>query len=209
MTSLEFAKVMNYIANMIGKPIGATPKEADARMEGYWELLKDLRLDILQAAAKRVVLEHKWNTFPTVAEIRELATQTAAGTIAELPPAEAWRLASEAIAKIDPEIRGPYRMRGRDGVMREFPSQAEAVLDRLPPIVTRAIRAYGLHPMCFGQEPMGVVRGQFLRIYEQLAEQEKKSASLPAALVKEIQAKQAALPAPSVAGLIESIGKEV
>src|SRR5262249_4373334 len=135
----------------------------------------DLPLDVLKLAAKRVVLEHRWATFPTVAELRAAAAETMQGQVAELSPAEAWAIAWRVVGSTDPEVEGSFQ-RASKGV---------------PPLVVEAIRAFGLNSLCYGKEPVGVVRGQVLKVYEQLAAREQRTALMPA----------------SVRAAIEGIGK--
>lgn len=160
---MEFVKVLGYIATAIGKPV------TEGMAEVYYDLLGDLPLDVFQTAAKRVVLEHKWATFPSVAELREAAAETMRGNVKELSAAEAWDKAWGAVHDIDLEI--PHTL---------------YVLEGLPPLVREAIRAFGLPAMVYGKEPVGVVRGQFLKIYEQLAIRDRRRALLPQSVKDEI-----------------------
>lgn len=198
----EFAGCMAYLAATLNQSI------SEERSKQFYNLLGDLPLDVLRIACKRVVLEHPWPTFPSVAEIRQAASETILGQVAELPPAEAWRLASQAMAKIDCEIAGPYMARNREGVMTQFPSQTAAVMANLPPLVRKTVSAYGVRAWTQGREPIGVIRGQFLRMFEQNVAQFKRLALMPPALQKEIEAKSPAS-LPSVAhNALSQIGVE-
>lgn len=184
MTRDEFLQVVAYITAGSGKSL------ASDSIAVYYDCLGDLPFEVLKLAAKRVVLEHRWATFPTVAELREAATKTAKGELTELSPAEAWELAWGAIGRIDPEVDGSFARATKD----------------FPALVTRAIQVFGLSSLCHGNEPLTVVRAQFMRIFEQLASRERTAATLPAALTSAIEGR-AALPAP-VRQAIEGIGKE-
>jgi hypothetical protein len=162
---MDFAKVLGYISAAIGKPLSA-----DA-VEVYFDCLGDLSLDALQAGAKRVVCEHKWATFPTVAELREAAVASSQGEITALSPGEAWHLAWLAAGRIDPEIPGSFERHTKE----------------LPPLVVKAVLTFGVPALCYGTEPVGVVRGQFMKIFEQLAAREHRAALLPSALKSEIE----------------------
>lgn len=187
MTRPEFAAIMAYIAAATGKSLSADATEV------YYELLGDLPAPVLRVTAKRVVLEHKWATFPTVAELREAAILTASGEVVGLSPAEAWDLAWSAAKKIDLEVEGSL----------------QRACARLPPLVVEAMRVFGIATLCSTRgDPVGVVRAQFLKIYEQLQTRDHRVALLPAAVRREIAAaSQAArvLPAP-LSGLLENIG---
>jgi len=175
MTRTEFARVMTFITAAIGKPL------AVESLEVYYELLGDLPLDALQASAKRVVLEHKWATFPSVAELREAASETMRGQVKELSSAEAWDMAWRAACSIDLDMVGPYQSGDK-----LYSSQAEYMLEAIQPLVLEVMHAYSLPALCYGKEPVGVIRGQFMRIFEQLAARDRRTALLPASLVNDI-----------------------
>lgn len=166
MTREEFARVVAYLT-------AATDRElALDRLEVYFDLLGDLSYETLLTAAKRVALEHRYATFPSVAELRAAAVATARGEVAALSPAQAWELAWRVVRNTDPEIEGSFQ-RATRGV---------------PPLVVEAIMAYGLQSLCYGAEPVGVVRGQFLKIFEQLASRCSREALLSTAIRREIEA---------------------
>jgi hypothetical protein len=181
MSKPEFVSVMVYISAATGKEIS----EETARV--YFDLLGDLPVDVLQMAAKRVVLEHPWATFPSAAELRQAAVEILQGRISEISPAEAWQLAWEATGKIDPEVNGSI----------------ETACAKLPPIVFDAMKTFGINALCYGRDPIGVVRGQFMTIFEQLAARDRRQALFPVRLQESILAR---LPKP-VAGALTEIGK--
>ena len=188
MSRFEFAQVMAYIAAAIGKPLSAEATEV------YFELLGDLPLEVLHVTAKRVVLEHKWATFPTVAELREAAAETMLGEIKGLSPAEAWAMAWKAAGRIDLETEGSL----------------ERACAGLPPLVVEAMRAFSLPALVYGKEPVGIVRAQFVRMFEQLQARAHRQALLPDGLKRQIAAigqEPAALPGP-VNALLGCVGVE-
>lgn len=177
---------MAYLEVGCGKPLG------EAALSVYFDCLGDLPADVLRLAAKRVVLEHRWATFPSIAELREAAALTQRGEVRGMSPGEAWSLAWHAIANCDPEI--------------ELRGGAKDALGKLPPLVAEAVRAMGVLPLCYGQEPVAVIRGQFMRVYGELAARQTRTDLLPAATRTAI----AAAPATAqVAGLLNGIGESV
>ncbi len=62
-TRTEFTKAMAYVGTAIGKPPTAD------QLEVYFDLLGDLDYGVLMLGVKRVLLEHRWANFPTVATI--------------------------------------------------------------------------------------------------------------------------------------------
>lgn len=199
MTHAEFATCMGIIGKAIGKPL-----EPD-RQEVYFDLLGDLLCEIMKAAAARVCLQHRWATFPLPAELREAAAALTAPET-EITPAEAWDMAWSAAARIDLGVKGRHRVK-INGEWRDFESQADSVLSQLPPIVAHAMQAFSIPALCHGEEPTGVVRGQFLKMFEQIAARGKREALLPAELRPQID--RQAERSPQVAGLLQGIGKGI
>jgi len=189
MNRREFAEVMAYLGLGIGRELSADAHQV------YFDLLGDLPAPVLRLAAKRVLLEHRWANFPTVAELRAAATETARGEVKELSPGEAWALAWAAVGRIDPEVEGS-EVRATKG---------------LPPAVAESLRAMGVAALCYGDEPVGVVRGQFMKVYEAVAGRRRREALLPLAVRQELRVvgeKRAPLPAP-VKLALAGVGKAV
>lgn len=178
MTRVEFAECMGYAALAVGKPL---PKEAT---EVYYDLLGDLPLDVLRLAVKRVVLEHRWATFPTVAEFRAAASEAMCGR--ELTAGEAMALVRRAVSV--------------------FSFQREAAaLASLPPLVAQAVDALGWRTICDSTEPE-IWGAQFRKAYETLVARERRQAILPPSVARMVQAiGNRHLPAP-VAGATGEIG---
>ena len=193
MTKPEFAQIIAYLSHATGKQIADTKEEAKARTEVYFDLLGDLAIDTLQTAAKRVALSHPWPSFPSAAEIREAASLTMRGIVAGVSPAEAWDKAWRATKRIDPDVEGSI----------------QRACDHLPPLVVEAMQAFGILALVYSQEPIGVMRGQFMKIYEQLLRRMEQHSLLPASVKKEIVriGKRDALPG-AAAQAIKQIGVE-
>lgn len=154
MTRREFVEIAAYIGS-VTKPLN------DQSLEVYFDLLGDLDAAVLRQAARVVLISHRYPSFPSVAELREAAMMVRNGATSDLTPADAWELASRAASKIDPEV---------DGSM-------ERHTKNLPPLVVRTMTAFGIASLCHGQ--VAVIRGQFLKMFEQLAERSKHEAILP------------------------------
>ncbi len=87
-----------------------------------------------------------------------------------MDPAEGWGIAWKAAGKIDPEVEGSI----------------ERALKGLPDVVVEAMQTFGIPALCFGKEPVGVVRGQFFKIFEQVQARRRHLKLLPPSLRKEI-----------------------
>lgn len=198
MTKKQFAEVMAYLEAATDKPLSAD------RAAIYFDLLNDLPVDVLRTAAKRVLLQPQWGRFPDVLELRQAAADTIQAQVAEMTPERAWGLAWAAAGKLSFDCPpGQYWANGK-----RWPSQVAYVMSTVPPLVARAMSNFGLAALAHGREPIGVVRGQFLKCFQQIIEERKRLALMPPALVREIeQQNQKALPAP-VAKVIGQIGME-
>lgn len=177
MTRAEFTTAMLYLETACRKQFTANEAEV------YFDLLGDLPAAALLAGVKRVLLEHRWASLPTVAELREAAVEAQRGEVKTLSAAEAWALAWKAVGDTDPEVEGSFARATKD----------------CPPLVVEAIRAMGLPALCYGDEPVGVLRGQFFKVFEQLAARQRRTDLYPAALK----------PAPRPTGELELISDTI
>lgn len=197
MTRPEFAQVMTYVGLAMGKPL------IPEAMEVYFDLLGDLDADVMLAGAKRAILDHRWSTFPTVAELRAAATATKRGEVAAMTAAEAWQIAQAVAARHDPEIQGLYSAGGK-----LWPSQFAYLTRDTPPPVLAAMRAFGVESLSTGGDPDGVVRSQFMKIFDQLAERDRRVDSLPAGVRESIEA-GGRRPLPAVTKALAGVGRAV
>ncbi len=173
MTKPEFASVITWISVAIGKPIADAPEERNARMDVYFECLGDLPLPAFQIAAKRCAIERKYQSFPPIAELRELATETKKGQVKELGGGEAFGMALRAAGRCDVDV----------------PESVVAAFADLPANVNEAVRQFGF--MALYNMPSSQVetaRAQFTKIFESIVERERKTGILPAPVQAEIQA---------------------
>lgn len=210
MTKTEFAGVISWITAAIGKQIAEgvgerADLERKARMNVYYEMLGDLPVDVLSIAAKRVVVAHPWATFPSIAELREMAAVSSQGEVQMISAGEAWGMALKAAKKINPDLRGPYVARDRQGKIRTFNSQAEFACDGMPPIVFEAMRAFGITELANANPEFA--QREFVKIFDSLAKRDERCRLLPASVAKALDniAEKKALPSP-VAAAVKQIG---
>lgn len=131
----------------------------DLKVQVWHEMLGDLDYSVASLAVKKAVL---LNTFPpAISEVREAAAEIM--NPERITGPEAWGEVTRAIRKY-----GYYR-------------QQEA-LASLSPITARVVRYMGWREICVSEEPLGVIRGQFLKMYEQVATREKEEQLLPPAM---------------------------
>lgn len=162
MTPEQFAPIMAYLEGAIGKRIA--PETAAV----YWDLLGDLPADALATACRVVLLESTYPTLPTAGRLRQAVLATQRPSL-ELPAPEAWNLLRSAV-----RMYGYYR--------------ESLALSSLPALVRRAAECLGWRAICDCTETE-ILRAQFTRAYESLAERAKREALLPpqlAAVVRQI-----------------------
>lgn len=185
MIRLEFMQGIHLLKTAIGKE----PKPE--QVEVYWQVLQELPGGCFRAGCLKVLAEHVWNTFPSIAELFQAARHFAAPT--GLTAAEAFAIAQKAATLIDPELTGPHRVKV-GGEWREYSSQAEYVFDRLkvPPAVRKAIETFGVEALCSTTEPIGVTRAQFAKTFDQLTDRERRQSELPGIVRQVLEAAPAA-----------------
>ena len=158
MTKAEVAKILTVLA-------AAYPKfEVDDLKVRVWhEMLGDLDYATANMAVKKLILE---NTFPpSIAEVRKAAMEILNPEV--MTAAEAWGEVERAI-----RIYGYYR-------------ETEA-LESMSPSVAKVVEYIGWQNICLNEEP-GVIRGQFLKMYQQVRERDRREMLLPADLRQGIQ----------------------
>ena len=175
MTHTEFLKVCAYLTAGTGKDLIADSKAV------YWDCLKDMPFEVMMASAQKVLMEHPWATFPSVAELRQAASETIRGKVNEVSPSEAWMMARKVAAGYDPDLQGSYWAEGK-----LWPSQFAFLIHRLPVVVVKAIREFGVLSLSVNEGAISIVRAQFIDTFRQVAAREKREALLPDALKQTI-----------------------
>lgn len=127
-------------------------------------MLGDLDYEIVQIAAKKHILSSAFP--PSIAEIRQKAVEI----MRPYRPgaAGAWESVNRALDK-----HGYY--------------QAAEGMASLSPLAARVVRMIGWTRMCLSQN-LGVERGQFMRIYDEMRERQEAEQLLPEALKAQISA---------------------
>lgn len=158
MTKIETAKLLAVLA-------AAFPRFEvdDLKVQVWHEMLGDLDYSLANLAIKKLILE---STFaPAIAEVRKAVAEIL--TPNGMTAAEGWGEVERAI-----RIYGCYR-------------ETEA-LESMSPSVAKVVKYIGWQNICLNEE-LGVVRGQFLKMYAQVAGREQKELLLPADLRQGIQ----------------------
>jgi len=158
MTKAEIAKILAVLA-------ASYPKFEvdDLKVQVWHEMLGDLDYATANMAVKKLILE---NAFPpSIAEVRKAAAEIMNPDV--MTAAEAWGEVERAV-----RTYGSYQ-------------EIEA-LASLSPRTAKVVRQIGWREICLNEEP-GVVRGQFLKMYQQVQERDRREMLLPAGLRNQIQ----------------------
>ncbi len=129
----------------------------------WYQMLKDIPYEIVEKAMFKILATAKF--FPTVSEILE--------AIADITNPEL-TTGGEAWGEVEKAIRffGSYR-------------EAEA-LASMSPRTAKVVEYMGWRDICLSTE-LGVARGQFLKMYQQVSEREQKERVLPESLKADIK----------------------
>lgn len=158
MTKIETAKLLAVLA-------AAFPRFEvdDLKVQVWHEMLGDLDYSLASLAIKKLILE---NTFaPAIAEVRKAVAEILNPD--GMTAAEGWGEVERAI-----RLYGYYR-------------ETEA-LESMSPMTAKVVRCMDWREICLSEEP-GVIRGQFLKMYQQIAERDRKERLLPQGLRNQIQ----------------------
>jgi len=137
----------------------------EATVALWHDLLGDLNFSLALTATKKLLLESPYP--PTIADIRKQVADITTPQEDCIDAAKAWGEVERAI-----QYYGCYR-------------EVEA-LSSMSPQTAKVARYIGWREICLSEEP-GVVRGQFLKMFSQIMERERKERLLPASLKETIQ----------------------
>jgi hypothetical protein len=130
----------------------------------WHKLIGDLDYTLAELAIQKLIIDSPYP--PTIHDIRKRALEV---QYPNLPtPAEAWGVLNKNIQKY-----GSYRV--QEG------------LEALPPIVRETVDCMGYREICQSEEPEGVLRAQFMRMYEQILNRRKGEQMLPELMREQIK----------------------
>ena len=130
----------------------------------WYELIGDLPFELAQIALKKVMLTSQFP--PTVADIRKAATEIVTPAGETLDAGKAWGEVQKAISKYG------------------WPDPDNA-LASMSPLTQQVVNQISWQELCSCEES-GVIRGQFMKMFNALAERQKEQRTLPATLKDEI-----------------------
>ena len=158
MVKIEVCKLLAVIAAVYPR------FEVDEFKQNVWlEMLQDVPYELAQVCVKKLILESHYP--PAIADIRKQVAEISTPKSEKLDGATAWGEVTKAI--------GWYGSYGTE----------EALASMSP----RIVRMIGWREICMSEE-LGVIRGQFLKMYEQVSAKERQELLLPESLKSQINA---------------------
>ncbi len=124
----------------------------------WFDRLQDIPYQVAEAGLKKWVSLNKWS--PSIADIREMATDIVSGDVPDW--GDAWEEVNRAI-----RTYGSYR--------------ALEALESLSPLTRKATERMGFVNLCMS-ENQSADRANFRMVYETLAQRQKQDAQLPEGL---------------------------
>ena len=158
MTKKEMAVILKILTDTF-KDFEAN----DSKFAIWYELLGDLDFKIVKIAVEKLIIQSPY--VPAISDIRKAVVEIMHPSID----------ATEAYG----EVRRAIKEYGYDYAPEAFGSMS--------PLTRKVCEYIGWQNICLSEEP-SVIRGQFLKMYEQLREREQKEMLLPEGLKKEMLA---------------------
>lgn len=156
----EVSKLLTIMADMYPKF-----EVSDLKVALWYDMIGDLSYEVAQTALKKVMLTSHYP--PTVADIRKAAAEIIQSDKDIMDAGKAWGEVQNAISKW-----GFY--------------EPEKALDMLSPLTRKVAEQISWREICCS-ENIGVVRGQFMKMYNTLESREKEAMMLPESFKNKIK----------------------
>lgn len=152
MNRAEFKQFYKYIT-----AVSTDTNPSAEKTQVYWDALNDLPFNVAMIAAKKVIATLENPFLPMPAVFRKAAIEVT--NQQSMTAAEGWGEAQRAIRNY-----GYYR-------------EVEG-MESLSPLTKRTMQSIGWQSFC-ASENEGVLRGQFIKLYEQLEHREEEKKLIP------------------------------
>ncbi len=162
MTKKETSKLLSILAVAYDK---FQVDSQGVKLKVWHELLRDIPYQVAQLAAKKLILKSPFP--PVIADIRREVASIATSHKDRLTATDAWEEVINAI-----RYYGYYR--------------EQEALDSMSPLVARTTKAMGWREICL-ESNIGVIRGQFIKMYGQLLKRKQEDDLLPIELRENIR----------------------
>ncbi|PRX15952.1 loader and inhibitor of G40P protein [Orenia metallireducens] len=161
MTKKETSKLLSILAVAYDK---FQVDSQGVKLKVWHELLRDIPYQVAQLAAKKLILKSPFP--PVIADIRREVASIATSQD-KVTATDAWEEVVNAI-----RYYGYYREKEALGSMNS--------------LVARTVRAMGWREICL-ESKIGVIRGQFIKMYGQLLKRKQEEDLLPIELRESIR----------------------
>jgi hypothetical protein len=161
LTKKETSKLLSILAVAYDK---FQVDSQGVKLKVWHELLRDIPYQVAQLAAKKLILKSPFP--PVIADIRREVASIATSKD-KLTATDAWEEVVNAI-----RYYGYYREKEALGSMNS--------------LVARTVRAMGWREICL-ESKIGVIRGQFIKMYGQLLKRKQEDDLLPIELRESIR----------------------
>ncbi len=131
----------------------------------WFDMIGDLSFKVAQMALKKVMLTSQYP--PTVAEVRKAAAEIMTPQTETLDAGKAWGEVTKAIGKW-----GFY--------------EPEKAFEMMSPLTQQVVKQLSWREICMCEET-GVIRGEFMRMFNSLSERQKQDKLLPKKFTDEIE----------------------
>lgn len=159
-TKAETAKLLTIIAAMYPKF-----EINNMKIELWFDMIGDLSFQVAQTAVKKVMLTSEFP--PTVAQVRKAAADITTSKDGILDAGKAWGEVQRAISK--------YGW-----------AQPEKAFESMSPITRKVAKQISWKEICCCEE-LGVIRGQFMKMFETTKTRTEQERLLPAAFKDQIE----------------------
>ena len=164
MNKTEILKILTILSQAYTNfDFGNNPQQDKIKRDLWHEMLEDIDYKTAEKSVKKIISQNKFA--PTIAEVRQAVYEV--NNPGELTAGEAFEQVLSAVKKY-------------------VYMQEKKALESLPPKTAKTVRAMGYQEICMATQ-VDVVRGQFIKIYDQISERKKSQEKLPENLKQEIQ----------------------
>ena len=160
MNKTETQKLLTILSIAYNNFDATDPKKTEV----WYGLIGDLDFALAKTAVQKLIIDSQYP--PTIHDVRKKALEVQHPDIPT--PAEAWHILTKNIRKY-----GSYR--------------ASEGIEALPPIVKETAQYMGYKEICRSEDGEGILRAQFMRMYEQVLNRRREQAMLPEPIKEQIR----------------------
>lgn len=143
------------------------PEQLKPIIELWTEMFQDVDFNIVLVAVKKLIFESPYP--PTIADVRKQVADILTPKENKIDAGQAWGEIMKAV--------GNYGFYDSEGALKSMSPLTQAVVKRI-----------SWREICMQEEDkMGVLRGQFMKMYDSIAQRQKQDALLPLSIQAQIR----------------------